>query len=427
MPTRADAAPTCSADVTGARELSLDWIYWAISWILLRWHALWDAIGVPGRRVPRHQLGLDPGDRLPGGHGPGHPVPDLRQADQVAARDAGAAAQVKELQEKHKGDRETLQKEIMELYRKEKANPLMGCLPMFLQIPVFLGLFHVLAPAEPGQPATRRCTAGPPSSSTAPPTRSCSPRRSPASSARRAAELAELGANGTTVKIVAGILVVDHDRDDVPDQPPDDPQDRLGRGPAAADDPAADALRHPGLAADLRRDLPDRCDHLLGDQQPVLARPAVVGAPQVPAAADGRPTSSGSRTASSGPARAATATAAVREPQPVQPAKSGGTQRSLDAAKANGAKANGRSQGQAVDGKALAPKPGAKPVNPKKGGPPSRQRVDATVRRRPAAAAPWRSDRRPVDGPGPDVPADAPDTGEPADRRVRRATTEMRP
>jgi YidC/Oxa1 family membrane protein insertase len=44
---------------------------------------------------------------------------------------------VKELQEKHKGDRETLQKEMMELYRREKANPLMGCLPMFLQIPVF--------------------------------------------------------------------------------------------------------------------------------------------------------------------------------------------------------------------------------------------------------------------------------------------------
>ena len=61
---------------------------------------------------------------------------------------------VKELQEKHKGDRETLQKEMMELYRQEKANPLMGCLPMFLQIPVFLGLFHVLQRLQPGP--TRR-------------------------------------------------------------------------------------------------------------------------------------------------------------------------------------------------------------------------------------------------------------------------------
>ena len=62
---------------------------------------------------------------------------------------------VKELQEKHKGDRETLQKEMMELYRTEKANPLMGCLPMFLQIPVFLGLFHVLRRLNPAKHADK--------------------------------------------------------------------------------------------------------------------------------------------------------------------------------------------------------------------------------------------------------------------------------
>src|SRR5947209_10396703 len=54
------------------------------------------------------------------------------------------APQIKELQAKHKGDRETLQKEMMELYRKEKTNPFMGCLPMLVQAPVMLGLFHVL-------------------------------------------------------------------------------------------------------------------------------------------------------------------------------------------------------------------------------------------------------------------------------------------
>ncbi len=51
---------------------------------------------------------------------------------------------VKELQAKHKGDQQTLREEMMKLYQTEKVNPLMGCLPMFLQIPVFLGLFHVL-------------------------------------------------------------------------------------------------------------------------------------------------------------------------------------------------------------------------------------------------------------------------------------------
>ena len=32
-------------------HISLDWIYWAISWILLRWHGVWDAIGVPDHAV----------------------------------------------------------------------------------------------------------------------------------------------------------------------------------------------------------------------------------------------------------------------------------------------------------------------------------------------------------------------------------------
>ena len=65
---------------------------------------------------------------------------------------------MKELQQKHKGDRQTLEKEMMELYRTEKVNPLMGCLPMLLQIPVFFGLFHVLRrlnPIDPGSSTVR--------------------------------------------------------------------------------------------------------------------------------------------------------------------------------------------------------------------------------------------------------------------------------
>ena len=73
---------------------------------------------------------------------------------------------------------------MMELYRKEKANPLMGCLPMFLQIPVFLGLFHVLRRLDPAKPRTRPLygwTADQFDSAVA--ARSSSPPRSPASSA----------------------------------------------------------------------------------------------------------------------------------------------------------------------------------------------------------------------------------------------------
>ncbi|MFH0886841.1 MAG: YidC/Oxa1 family membrane protein insertase [bacterium] len=49
-----------------------------------------------------------------------------------------------ELQKKHKGKPELLQKEMMELYKKHGANPLGGCLPMLLQIPFFIGLFYAL-------------------------------------------------------------------------------------------------------------------------------------------------------------------------------------------------------------------------------------------------------------------------------------------
>lgn len=57
---------------------------------------------------------------------------------------------VKELQQKHKGDRETLNREMMALYKHNNANPLAGCLPLILQIPVFIALFRVLNYIRPG-------------------------------------------------------------------------------------------------------------------------------------------------------------------------------------------------------------------------------------------------------------------------------------
>ncbi|WP_341712493.1 membrane protein insertase YidC [Erythrobacter sp.] len=51
---------------------------------------------------------------------------------------------MKEIQEKHKDDKPKQQQEIMELYKREKVNPLAGCLPMLLQIPVFFALYKVL-------------------------------------------------------------------------------------------------------------------------------------------------------------------------------------------------------------------------------------------------------------------------------------------
>jgi len=51
---------------------------------------------------------------------------------------------MKALQEQYKDDKPKQQQEIMALYKKEKVNPVAGCLPMLLQIPVFFALYKVL-------------------------------------------------------------------------------------------------------------------------------------------------------------------------------------------------------------------------------------------------------------------------------------------
>ena len=56
---------------------------------------------------------------------------------------------IKELQAKHKGDKETLNQEMMKLYKEHNANPFAGCLPVLLQMPIFISLFQVLKQLEP--------------------------------------------------------------------------------------------------------------------------------------------------------------------------------------------------------------------------------------------------------------------------------------
>ncbi len=51
---------------------------------------------------------------------------------------------IKELREKHKNDRKKMNEATMALYRTYKINPLGGCLPMVVQIPVFFGLYRML-------------------------------------------------------------------------------------------------------------------------------------------------------------------------------------------------------------------------------------------------------------------------------------------
>jgi YidC/Oxa1 family membrane protein insertase len=184
----------------------LNWIYTAISQILLFWHSVWSFMSggtflgtnwdwilaivflVLTVRVVLFPLF----------------VKQIRSQRAMQS----LAPQIKALQEKHKGDRETLQKEMMELYRKEKANPLMGCLPMFLQIPVFLGLYHVLKRLNPVLPRDKTLYGW-----TVAQFDSASHARlfdAPISAkfASSPLELLTLGASGTVVKIVAGALVL---------------------------------------------------------------------------------------------------------------------------------------------------------------------------------------------------------------------------
>jgi YidC/Oxa1 family membrane protein insertase len=52
--------------------------------------------------------------------------------------------QMKRLQDMYKNDRQKLNEEMMKLYREQKVNPVGGCLPMVVQIPVFIALYQVL-------------------------------------------------------------------------------------------------------------------------------------------------------------------------------------------------------------------------------------------------------------------------------------------
>lgn len=52
--------------------------------------------------------------------------------------------QIKELQKKHGKDRQRLSAETMALYQQHRVNPMAGCLPMVIQIPIFLGVYHAI-------------------------------------------------------------------------------------------------------------------------------------------------------------------------------------------------------------------------------------------------------------------------------------------
>jgi len=67
-------------------------------------------------------------------------------ADQIkhSARMADVQPKMQAIQRKYANDREMLNIKMMELYKEEKFNPMRGCLPMLIQMPIIFGLFALL-------------------------------------------------------------------------------------------------------------------------------------------------------------------------------------------------------------------------------------------------------------------------------------------
>jgi YidC/Oxa1 family membrane protein insertase len=70
----------------------------------------------------------------------------LTHKSMVSMKSMGKLApQMEKLKEKFGDDKEKLNREIMEMYRRNGVNPLGGCVPMLLQFPVFIGLYNALS------------------------------------------------------------------------------------------------------------------------------------------------------------------------------------------------------------------------------------------------------------------------------------------
>jgi YidC/Oxa1 family membrane protein insertase len=349
----------------------LDWIYIAISWILLRWHDLWDKIMPSKAALGTNWQWILAIVSL---------VITIRVVlfpvfvKQIKSQRAMQALQprVKELQAKHKGDRETMQKELMELYRTEKANPLMGCLPMFLQVPVFLGLFHTLRRLRPGRAEHWKTLYGWTTdqfNSAADAKLFHAPIAAHLSS--KPGELAAMGASGTAVKIVGAALVLTMIATTFLTSRQmilktgwsEDPQQKMIQRLMLYGIPAS--LLFSGYLFPLGVVIYWSVNNAfsLGQQFWVLHKyppPKIAGK----AVTAGKTTAGKSTTSKTGGAK---------------PGKTDGVSRAAANGRAslykNNDKTSAKTNGEdgKVDGRALAPRPGAKPVNPKKGGAARRQ------------------------------------------------------
>jgi YidC/Oxa1 family membrane protein insertase len=131
----------------------LDWLYTAISWVMARWHSLWDWVfgdppaesGLAGLAWVLAIVFLVVTIRL---------ILFPLFVKQIKSQRAMQELQpeIAKLRQQYGSDRQGMSQAMMALQKERGVNPLAGCLPILPQIPVFLALFHVLRRLAPGAP-----------------------------------------------------------------------------------------------------------------------------------------------------------------------------------------------------------------------------------------------------------------------------------
>ncbi len=112
-------------------------LYFVVSWVMVGWHWLFDQVLPDGPAWLLSIIGLVIVVRAA-------LIPLFVRQIRASRKLALLQPQMRELQKKYGHDKQRLQQEMMELYRKEKTNPFSSCLPVLLQAPVFFALFRVL-------------------------------------------------------------------------------------------------------------------------------------------------------------------------------------------------------------------------------------------------------------------------------------------
>ena len=119
--------------------------------------------------------------------------------------------QVKELQRKYKGNRQKMTEELQKLYKEHQVNPLAGCLPLLLQLPVFFALYQVLTRGGGTQylpdGALKTAIVTPPAETFLGVNLACPPSRAGAGLAEVAEGVAAINCGGAGARVLPYVLI----------------------------------------------------------------------------------------------------------------------------------------------------------------------------------------------------------------------------